>query len=356
MNSLTHIHSEAVALIMAGGEGKRLWPLSTPDHPKQLSDTLDPQTLLVRAFHRAQTLFPNEHIFVVTTQNLFNQVKALIDLPAANWIVQPGNGDTAMALSFAALYLESKYPERTAVMFYTDQVVKNLGDFKKTVRSAIQAAQVHDSIIVVGTPPSEASTELGYVELGAQLKGRSSVFEVAAFKEKPDVQTAVRYVESGNYVWNTGVYVWRTQVLLGEIKRVAPDVYQDLLELKLDIGSDRFGEQLTRWYQDASLPSFDKLIAEKLNDMLVILGKFNWRDVGNWDSFYQLGHKDPLGNVTVNPHHNRIDLLDTENCLVIAHQSRISLLGLKDVVVVQTQDSLLICRRDLAGKVKDLVD
>jgi mannose-1-phosphate guanylyltransferase len=346
--------AEPVAVIFAGGEGKRLWPISTKQLPKQLDTAFSKKTLVGEAFERALTLYPRERIVIVTTEVLVNKIKKMVSLPARNWIVQPYNVDTAAAIGLTALHLETLFPESTAIIFYSDHKIANLVGFKHTVRELERLAPLHDELITVGTKPTEPNTQFGYIKLGHHKKGR--LYSVDSFVEKPDLNLAKKYVQSGNYVWNTGLYAWHSLTLLEAIKKAAPQYYEQLLKLRVLIGSREYKPAVEKWFKSVDHLSFEKLVSERLASMLVYVGGYRWDDVGNWETVYRLAPKDKNDNVILEREKGQqVDFLDTTDSMVLSKTKRVALVGIKDVFVVETDSSLLICHKDQIARVKELV-
>lgn len=356
INRDQHQHEEPVAVIFAGGEGKRLWPISTKELPKQLDTQFSKKTLVGEAFERVSKLFPRERIIVVTTEILADKMKEIISLPEKNWIVQPDNADTAPAICLTALHLETLFPDSTAIIFYSDHKISNLVDFKKTIHDLVHIAPQYTSLITVGTKPTEPNTQFGYIKLGEQQKEKN-LYTVSEFIEKPNEETAKKYLKSGSYVWNTGLYAWHSLTLLQTIKQVAPQYYADLLKLKLLIGSKEYSAAVDDWFAEVTRLSFEEAVSEKLKSMLVYVGDYRWDDVGNWKTVYELAPKDANDNAILEKKpHQKIHFLNTSGSMVLSDTEHIALVGLKDIVVVQTADSLLVCHKDHAGKVKELLE
>jgi mannose-1-phosphate guanylyltransferase len=345
----------AVAVLYAGGEGTRLWPLSTAEKPKQINPAFSKSTLVVEAYRRARELFPVERILVVLTKPLYKKVVRLIHVPRENILVQPANADTATAMGFAALFVETYFPESVAVTYYTDQLIRHSHAYTEAVRRAIRIARERQAFLTIGTEPTLPNPSLGYVKLGKRLAGYSHLFSAAGFVEKPSSSRAKRMLASKEYVWNTGIYVWHVRTLLRVFKEIAPDLYQELLALRADIGAPRFAESVRNWYDRAEKASFDRAISEKTRRLWVLVARFNWRDVGTWNTIYELSKKDRNGNVVFQGRRSRVLAVNATHCFV-RPQQHISLVGVTDLIIVQTPQELLICKRDQAPEVKKVVE
>lgn len=353
--NIPNIKKEPIAVIFAGGEGKRLWPVSTKTLPKQLNTEFSKKTLVKEAFDRAATLFPKERIVIVTTEALVATIKKIIQLPEKNWIVQPDNADTAPAVCLTALHLETLFPESTAIIFYSDHKIANLVDFTQTIRDLQHIAPHYDALITIGTKPTEPNTQFGYIKLGKKQKEKH-LYRVASFVEKPDEKTAIQYLKSKEYFWNTGLYAWHSGSLLEAIKQVAPTYYHDLIKLKIVIGSKHYQQAIKNWFKKVTHQSFDKAISEKLETMYVYVGGYTWEDVGNWQTVYKLAEKDKQKNVVLEKEEKqKIDFLNTSDSMVLSPAKHVALIGVKDLYVIQTEDALLICHKDHVADVKKIV-
>ncbi|QQS15595.1 MAG: mannose-1-phosphate guanylyltransferase [Candidatus Moraniibacteriota bacterium] len=349
------LETRPVAVIFAGGQGMRLWPASTRSLPKQVSPIFSKKTLVREAFERALTIFPQDRIVIVTTKDLEEKIKKIIPLPAKNFIVQPKNADTATAMCLTALHLETLFPESIAVLLYSDHKIAKLQDFKEAVKQAIQIADRYNTLVTIGTVPTTASTQFGYIEL-ADPQAERNVYRAGIFKEKPELTLAKRYVTSGRYVWNTGVYIWKTSVLLNMLKEVAPEHYERLVHLRVFIGGENYAQEVSDWFERVEPKPFEKVVSEKISDMLVYVARYSWADVGSWKSVYDLAKKDANGNVLLDAYeHGSVRFSHTSGSMVLSQSKNTVLLGMEDTIVIQTDDNLLICNRKNIDDIKKVI-
>jgi mannose-1-phosphate guanylyltransferase len=341
-----------VAVIFAGGDGTRLWPVSTHDLPKQVNPLFSKKTLFLEAYERVIKLFPKEQVVVVTTQAIEEKVRHLVDLPKKNWIIQPHNADTGVAMCLTALHLEAKFPESIAVLFYSDHRIRKFVNFAKAIEEVIEIAENYPFLITIGTKPTFANTHFGYIKLG-DIHVWDNFYNIEEFREKPDLKTAKRYYDSGEYVWNTGVYAWQARALLQELKSVASEYYQGLVNLRVLIGEEGYALAMEKWFGEVRPESFDRMVSEKLKSMLVYVADYRWEDVGNWHSVYELAKKDEQGNAVLeNNDGQSVEFRSSEGCMVVSNAKQVMMVGLKDVYVVQTDEALLICNKDHVAEVK----
>ncbi len=346
------IHKDKlIVVIFAGGEGTRLWPISSSHSPKQLNTFFSKYTLLYEAYRRALKLVAKEQILVVTTKVLEERIAKRLRIPKENIIAQPSNADTSAAVAVTAFTLHTRYPNAVALILYSDHLIEDMRAFKKDVSEALHFATEHDEITTIGTKPTSPTVEYGYIRLGELVAPK--VYKVDGFHEKPDKATAQQYLDAGNYVWNTGVYIWKPSILLQKIKEVQPEMYQELLRLRIDINTPHFNHSLKAWFDSVPHVSFEKSISEKLTNMYVYQGSYSWIDVGNWRTVYQLHEKDSNQNVQLNSQSN-VSFIDSTNCLVYSQAKEVGLIGVKDLIVIQFDHKLLVCNQERAAEVKKL--
>lgn len=352
-NQLSPLPKQAMGIIYAGGTGSRLWPVSTKKMPKQINVTFSKDTLVVETYKRALKIFPKDKIILVVTKIIYLKVKNLIDLPENNFLVQPDNADTAAAMGLVAMYLETKFPGSIAVTFYSDHDIPNDKLYINTIKKAIKIVIATDHFLTIGTKPSYPSTDFGYIKLGKKMD-EPSLYKAHNFIEKPSKKHAIELSKSEEYVWNTGVYIWPVGKLLKIVKAVNPKLYDGLISLRIEISGDNYEKKLQEWYQKVKRESFDKAISEKTKELYVLVSNYNWKDIGNWKTIYDLVEKDKNNHAIMYNKGNRIISIDSSGCLIIPRTKIISLVGVKNLIVVETKGKLLICNKDHAAKVKDV--
>ena len=355
-----------VAVIMAGGSGQRFWPVSRHNHPKQLLRLTSPErSLLQEAVERMSGLISPERIYVITARHLVAPIRhAGIGLPDENVIAEPCKRNTAGCLVYAAAYLMAKYdvpPEDITMAVVTaDHQVPDHELFLKRVEAAMAAADALEGLVTIGIKPSRVETGYGYIELPENAEpvmghqtGRP-VYRAEQFWEKPTPEDAERYVESGRFLWNSGMFFWRISSFLAEFEHANP-VYADaLLDLVVAFGAD---DQERADGVFAELPdiSIDFALLENAKDVYVAPGRFQWDDVGSWDALERTLPSDTRGNVTLGDP----ILVDTEDCIVYnapgAKQMAVAVVGCKDLIVVTTEDGVLVVPKSHAQDVKKAV-
>jgi mannose-1-phosphate guanylyltransferase len=339
------------AVIMAGGSGTRLWPLSRRDRPKQLLHLFDGQSLLQLACRRLEGLFDPANVYVVTSARYIDQVaEALPSIPHENLIGEPVGRDTANAIGLAAHLLVRRDPQGTMAVFTADHLITPQEEFARAVQTGLGAVQQFpDSLVTFGITPTGPHTGYGYIHRGAEVA--PGIHRVLAFKEKPAREVAERYVELGEFYWNSGIFVWRLPAILRELARHLPENSRVLGELAADWGAlpgqvvgDKFGglEKI----------SIDYAVMERAADVLVVGMQCRWLDVGSWLAVGQTRTPDEAGNVAVARHTLAVDA--TNNILISEADHLLAVLGARDLVVVHSADATLICGRDHAEAVREL--
>lgn len=343
------------ALIMAGGLGTRFWPKSRKKHPKQLLRILGDKTLIQDTVDRLHPLVEDDRMFVVSTKEQFKEMrKQLPTLPESNFIIEPKGKNTAPCIGLAALFIERLDPDGVMVVLPADHLIPDNKMFHKTLRVGAKVAAETDSIVTIGIEPDYPATGYGYVQFDQELQDVDGIplLKVKTFAEKPNVETARRFLSSGDFLWNSGIFIWKTKTILNEIEENLPQLYDGLVEIRAAIGSPEEEETINRVYCQIRSISIDYGVMEHAKDVKVLRGSFGWNDLGSWDEVYKLGEKDKNGNVLIGEHL----LKDSSGCLVDAPDKCVALLGLEDMLVIDTGDAILICPRDRAQDVKEVVD
>jgi len=343
------------AVVMAGGGGTRLWPMSRRQHPKQTLSLTGARTLFQIAVDRLLPLITLERIFVVTTAEQIDSLEAQYpQLPRSNFIIEPEGRGTASCIGLSALILGRKDPEATMIVVTADHYIADTDRFRDSLRAAREIAD-QGYLVTLGIEPTHPSTGYGYIEQDASL-GEVEGFEyyrVAKFTEKPDVQTARGFLEAGNYAWNSGMFIWRVDRILGEIRDQMSDLDGVLTRLGEVDDLEEFESMLGQLWSSLPKQTIDYGIMENADRVAVIPADIGWSDIGTWASVKGLYSDDEAGNVMLG---DTIDL-DSANTMVMADGERlIATIGLEDVLVIDTPDALLITRSDQSQRVKEIVE
>ncbi len=347
------MQSNRYAVILAGGRGKRFWPLSTSETPKQLLRLLDDRTLLQMAVDRVKDIIPIENILVLTNQSLVEASRrAAPDLPPDNIIGEPIGRDTAPAVALGCLLVESRDSQGIFAILTADQIMADIPRFQNTLSMAFEVAAESETIVTIGIDPAEPSTSFGYIEADNNPQVRDGVefFKAKRFVEKPDGGTAAEYLKSGNYLWNAGMFIWSVKTLRQGLKRHVPS----LLEMidRLNVDQPDFMERVAREYGALDKISIDYALMEKADNIVVAKGTFEWDDLGSWPALANHREPDSCGNVAIGD----LQQLDSSGNIVVSPDRLTALIGVEDMVVVQAQKATLICPKDRAQEVKNMVD
>lgn len=341
------------AVIMAGGSGTRLWPLSRSRRPKQLLRLFEGSSLLRLARERLRNLFDTENIWVATSEKYLDSVAtALPNLPRQNLIGEPMGRDTANAIGLAAHLLHRRDPDATMAVFTADHLIEPQDAFDAAIRNGLEAAEANpEALVTFGVTPTEPHTGYGYVQVGAPVGG---AYQVESFREKPDVETAREYVSSGSYLWNSGMFAWKLKAILGELERCLPTNHETLQELVREWEFLTGTPQAAERFGGLEKISIDFGVMEKARQVLTVKMDCKWLDLGSWTSLAETRDPDEHGNVSVAP---RTMVVDGENNILVSEEEHLLVtLGVSDLIVVHAGDVTLVCRREDAQRVKDLVE
>ncbi len=356
MNSLDH----AYAVILAGGGGTRLWPKSRTQTPKQFLKLAGKDTMMQVAAGRVTKLVAWDHVIVVTNALYIDEVRSqLPQVPAENIIAEPQKRDTALAMLVGSLYAYSLDPEAVVLNSASDHVVDNETEFVKVMSAALDVAENGKQLVTVGITPTFPSSAFGYIKIGQDLKkiDRSlTLFKVESFTEKPNVATARAFISTGRYFWNANMYVWSSKALIEAFQEHQPDTYE-LTQPLTKLSGKSFHEALPDVYKAATSISIDYAISEKADNLVLLPGDFGWNDVGDWKVVHDLGTKDLSGNVIVGEGSEVKTLaINSQNNLIHTNGRLIAMAGVHDMIVVDTDEILMIIPMDKSQDVKKLVE
>lgn len=343
------------SVVMAGGSGTRFWPASRKARPKQLLALTSRRSLLQQTVDRMAPLTPAERVLVVTgTHHAAPVAEQLPQVPAAHIIAEPMARNTAAAAGLAAAWVAKQDPSAVCLVLPADHLITDETLFLDTLRRAAEVASGDDCLVTLGLNPRYPATGFGYIEAGdAVSEDPPPVFAVRAFHEKPDLATAQAYLESGKYMWNSGMFAWRAEVLLAEIKRFIPELAEGLDELAPDLGTERQAEALARVYPKLPKISIDNGVLEKSDSIRMVEADFGWSDVGSWDAMAELWPSDRAGNAG---QAGKLLAIEASGNLVSAGHRLTALLGVDNLVAVVTDDVLLILPRDRCQDVRQVIE
>lgn len=342
---------ELVAVIMAGGIGARFWPKSRAEEPKQLLNLFSERSMIQNTVDRMKGLVSNNNIYVITNKIQKPQiVEQLSEIPAENVIEEPFGKNTAAAIGLASLIVQSKHKDAVTIILPADHLINDKDEFQRVIREASEYANSTDALLTIGINPTRPDTGYGYIQIDESAEN-NSLHKVIRFAEKPNLDTAKRFLDSGDFFWNSGMFIWRTDVILSEIRKHMLDLNDGLETIRTALGKDNYQEVLTKVYGLLRSISIDYGIMEKSQIVKLIKGKFDWSDVGSWDAVYHLLEKDNKENVGKGD----VYFGNTEGTYVNSNKFT-AVIGVKDLLVINTDDAMLVCHRDYAQDVKLVVD
>ena len=343
------------AVIMAGGAGKRLWPLSRLSRPKQLLSLIGGKSLLELAIERLDGLFDPANILVITNQEYAEAVAAALpQLPPESIIGEPVGRDTANAVALGAEIIAGRDPEGVMAVFTADHVIRPVEVFVGAVRAAFRAVQDHpDALVTFGVRPTWPNIGLGYIHCESPVA--DGVHEVQDFQEKPDHHTARRYVESGKHFWNSGMFVWKVQTVRDVLRRLLPNSARDLQPVSEAVQEGRdYRPILAEVYPKLQKISIDYAVMEKAKRVLMVELNCEWLDVGAWPALEDVADLDEAGNVVLAENASITDSF--RNIVVSEDDHLLAVLGMDDCIVVHSKDVTLVCNKSDAQRLKELVD
>ena len=349
--------ADTYALILAGGSGTRFWPLSRDARPKQLLNLFGEATLLNQTIDRLAGLIPKENILILTNKLQEEAVREVAsDLPPENIFAEPAKRDTAPAVALGAGLIAARDPEATMVVLPADQLIQDIDAFHSIIKDAIQTAANTDALVTVGIKPTWACPSFGYIERGkkATITGLNlthSPHEVVKFREKPAPTLAEQFLRQGNFAWNAGMFIWSVPTVINELTRHTPQLAKFISEIRK---STDIQATVDAQFPELDSISIDYALMENATRVLNIEATFDWDDVGSWISVSKYLKQEPENNTTNSP----LVEIDSQNNIIFtkSQDTQVALLGVDDLIIVQTEDSILVANRHQADDIKKLID
>lgn len=342
------------AVIMAGGRGERFWPRSRNSFPKQfLSLTGDGETMIQKTVNRLGSLVAAEDVFIVTNESYASLVKdQLPRLPEENILLEPAARNTAPCIALAAEVIRKKYDDAVMIVLPSDHLIKFNQMFIDTLKIASEVAQKGTGLVTIGITPTYPETGYGYIQFEADEKGVPGVYNVKRFVEKPNIELAKEYVNSGEYLWNSGMFVWKASSIDAKLRKYLPDMSEGMDKLYDAAGTDDFTAILKDIFPKFRSESIDFGVMEKASEVYTIPGNFGWDDVGSWLALERVNKTNEYGNMI----QGDVISINTKNTIVCGAKKLIATVGIEDLVVVDTDDALLICAKDSTQDVKKVIE
>ncbi len=350
--------SNIYAIVMAGGVGSRFWPKSRERSPKQFLEIIGTGTMIQNTVARIQGMVPPRNTYVVTNklqeELTYRQLPAI---PKENILIEPVGRNTAPCIGLAATLIHNLDPKGIMIVLPADHVIMNVDEFLRVLREAVKVAEESDALITIGINPSRPETGYGYIQFDEELQNGNpfrdrGILRVKTFAEKPNVETAERFLQSGDFLWNSGMFVWRAQSILKEIEVHLPDLHGQLKALTQKPGTQEFRNALEQAYGLIRSISIDYGVMEKAGNVFVAKGDFGWSDVGSWDEVVRLANPDSDRNTTK----GLVIAKNSTNNYVDAGDKVVAVVGVQDLIVVTTEDAVLVCKKGQSQEVKEIVD
>lgn len=344
------------AMIMAGGGGTRLWPMSRQDKPKQLLPLVEDDSMFKVSVKRLAPLFMPDHIYVVTGRKYFDTLHDDVpEIPEANFIIEPYGRNTAPAVALGLTVIKKRDPEATIAILTADHHITKKEDFRNVLAAAYDMAQ-DGRIVTLGISPSYPATGFGYIRRGEQIRQINGFdcYKSLGFTEKPNLEKALEFLASGEYSWNSGMFIWKAEQAMGEFKRQQPEMYDQFAEIGKAVDTPEFEETLDSAWDNINSISVDFAIMERAENIAVIPVDIGWNDIGSWVALFDVLKLDKFGNHFKGKSPDKVNL-DTKNTLIYSEKLTVTI-GVENLIIVETPDALLICHKDRTEDVKEVVN
>jgi mannose-1-phosphate guanylyltransferase len=349
---------QTFAVIMAGGVGTRFWPRSRERSPKQFLEILEQGTMIENTIARLQPLVDSNNAYVVTNRLQAGVLQKLVpSMKKENILAEPLGRNTAACIGLAALWIQRIDPNGVMVVSPADHIVQNTEEFLRILRLAVDVAEHKDALVTIGIKPTHPETGYGYIQRMEEELDRNDyrsqgVYRVKTFAEKPNLETAERFLQSGDFFWNSGIFIWKASVVLREIELHLPELHEQLQDIQKSIGSSVYEQTLEHAYRIIRSISIDYGVMEKAGNVYVVKGDFGWSDVGSWDEVVRLTPRDAEGNSLK----GKTIVLDSRNNYIDAGSRLVATIGVEDLIIVSTGDAVIVCKKGRSQDVKEVVD
>ncbi|MEW6696514.1 MAG: mannose-1-phosphate guanylyltransferase [Bacillota bacterium] len=340
-------------VVMAGGRGERFWPRSRSSLPKQFLSIKDNNSLMQSTVEKLKKIALPQQIYIITDIEYRDIVyKQVPELPRENILLEPCGKDTAAAIGYAAISIYKQNPHSIMVVLPADHAIEGEHEYLRTITLASHIAALQDVIVTIGIKPTRPETGYGYIECG-DCCHNGIAYQVSTFREKPDIDMAKKYVEAGNFLWNSGIFVWKVDFILREIEKFLPNHYEGLSELINCVGEseEALRLKLENIYQKLNKISIDYGVLEKSTSTVVVPANFTWDDVGSWLAMDRMLDKDNNNNAVFGPSM----IVDTTDCIIYSAGPLVATAGINNMVVVVTEDAVLVCTKEKSTDLKYLV-
>ena len=338
-------------VIMAGGIGSRFWPMSTSQCPKQFLDiTGTGRTMIQQTFDRFESIIDMNHVWVVTSENFHSLVaEQLAGIHSQHILLEPCMRNTAPCIAYVSWKILKEDPEAEIVVAPSDHLVLNVAKFQKAVKRGFEFIGQGNRILTLGMQPSRPETGYGYIEQGEEQE--KGIHRLASFREKPDLPTAIQYLQKGSYTWNSGMFMWTAKTIVNELRKYVPQIAQVMDAIEPTMFEAEEQEMVNRLFPTCEKISIDYAVMEKTEIAFVQPAEFGWSDLGTWGSLHTLTPQDECQNAVIG---DGVTMIESSGCMVkVPHQKKVVIQGLKDCIIAEHNDTLLICQLQEEQRIKE---
>jgi len=343
---------ELYAVIMAGGVGSRFWPRSKERKPKQLIRIVGDNSMIQDTVKRLEGLVECGNIFVITNKIQKIRVKEqLPHIPEENIIDEPFGKNTAACIGLASVIIKNKSKDSVIITLPSDHLIQDDEEFRNCLASAANFAYKSKGLVTIGITPTRPETGYGYIQFD-EKSTENNIYKVLTFAEKPNLSTARQFIESGDFLWNSGIFIWHIDAIIGEIKKYLPDLYEGLERIEEKLGTHDYEKLLIQVYGQLKSISIDYGVMEKSEKVYLTKADFYWNDVGNWEAVYEISEKNEDGNAIFGDVYTE----KTFGSYLFSPNKFTAVVGLENVIIIDTKEALLVCHRNNAQDVREIVD
>lgn len=336
------------ALIMAGGKGTRFWPLSTEEKPKQFLNLVGDDTMIQMTVNRILPIIPIERIFVCTGEKYTDYViNQLPELPKENIIVEPEGRNTAPCIALSSMIIKRKFNDASVLVLPSDHLIEKEDEFRSIILKGNDFLENNPyNIVTLGIQPNRPETGYGYIKLKDEIF--NNIYKVDKFVEKPDENTAKKYLANGNYLWNSGMFLWKAENIINQIKNYSPEIYEALKEIET-IEEDVIGNYVKENYKNTTNISIDYAVLEHSKDIYVIPSDIGWDDIGTWKAVERYRDRDLDNNIVA----ENVSVIESKSNMIVNNKKRVVLIGIEEVMTLETEDSIFIVNKKYMDNLRD---
>lgn len=343
-------------VIMAGGIGSRFWPMSTPQCPKQFLDiTGCGKTMIQQTFERYDGIIDIDHVWVVTSNNYKDLViEQLQGINPQHVLLEPCMRNTAPCIAYVSWKIQKEDSKALIVVAPSDHLVLKQDEFKKYIEKGFKFLESWDGIITMGMQPNEPNTGYGYIEQGEEVFASEGIYKLKSFREKPDLKTAISYLQQGGFTWNSGMFMWSADVIVQEMRKYNPDISEIIDKIAPALFTEKEQEVVNELFPQCNKISIDYAVMEKTDKAYVMPAEYGWSDVGTWGSLHALTEHDDKNNAVIG---NNVKLVESSGCMVrMPDDKTVVIQGLKNCIVAEHDNTLLICQLSEEQRIKEWHD